>query len=181
MNINALAFYGLFSLILITLGNTLNLIPFIDNNDILAWCSVVIMMPLFLTQLFGLSFTPLVCIAVLRSELEIFLEAKLNRQDIHGLTELISKANKSLAFLLFPQFSILQFFTVVCVYLSVTDLQQAPNIFLLANMMIFVYKVLTDLEECYDLIYEISRYFYIISFIFDIYIHAFRTLKNLAK
>ncbi len=158
LKINVVVFYGLLCVILMATGNIWNLIHFILHNDILAWSSVVLLMPIFLTQLFGFVVTPLVCTAVLKSELEMCLQEKLTRKDIFCVMELIGKANKTLAVLLLPQFSTLQFFSVVCVYLSITDLQQAQNIFLLVNMLIFVYKVLTDLEECYDLICDISRY-----------------------
>ena len=158
LKVNVLFFYGILSVTLAAIGNSWNLIQFIHNNDIIAWSSVVLLMPLFLTQIFGFAVTPLVCTAVLKSELEVCLQEKLTRKDVCCLMELIGKASKTLAVLLLPQFSILQFFSVVCVYLSITDLHQAQNIFLLVNMIIFVYKVLTDLEECYDLICEISRY-----------------------
>lgn len=125
--------------------------------DIILCVSVFILFPMWIVSALNIWISPMAFIALLKSDIIHVKCEILTVETITHLKEQIDQVSKALAYSIAPMLASCQIFIVVCVYLCIKDINNIMYMLMALAMTIFIYKVLTDLEDCYEMIDEVVK------------------------
>jgi hypothetical protein len=143
--------------VLATLAGILLQMPeFLPSDDPILWVSMTFLLVPFILATYCVYITPLVEIAMLKSELLEVLEKQSTTTDIQHTIRTVQRTCKAFSYHVSFILTSTQIFLIISIYIAVLNIRYT-------NIFLFVFSVITtvlmtmgDLEECYDLIKEVS-------------------------
>lgn len=129
----------------------------LDKDDAIIWIAMVTLMVPYGMSTIGVYTSPVVCIAMLKSEITAITKKQVSLRDIEKTMIKIETFSTFIAIPMMVILSTAQICIILSIYLSFINYMYANFIFLTLNIFLSLMKNFGDLEECYDLIKDLAN------------------------
>ena len=125
--------------------------------DIILWVSVLLLIITWAISSVTVWLSPMACIALLKADIVHMKQRNVTVKSINQLKEQIDLIANVLVSFIAPALALCQIFIIFSVYISIYDINKFMYMLTALSMFIFSYKVLAELEDCYDKIEEVVQ------------------------
>ncbi len=125
--------------------------------DIFLWVSVLLLIPTWAISVVNVWLSPMACVALLKADIVHMMQGIVTVKSINQLKEQIDLVANVLVYFIVPILAICQIFIIFSFFISIYDINKFMYMLTALFMSIFSYKVLADLEDCYDKIEEVVQ------------------------